>query len=148
MRIDFSKFEEPSSTSEAEDRIVALRADIDAINIQLDDANRNPAMTDRENIDWRKRAAEARRLKRAETGWLSNWINRKKGFAPESPQEVSAGGLLLATLPILNVAAEEGLVIGGDEAILEAVRGYVAGMFPSIGGFVTGTVALEELNDL
>jgi hypothetical protein len=48
----------------------------------------------------------------------------------------------------LNVAAEEGLVIGGDEAILEAVRGYVAGMFPSIGGFVTGTVALEELNDL
>ncbi len=144
MRIDFSQFVIPLDPEEADNRILALQADIEHIGIQLDDANRNPRLTDTEHRDWRKSAAEARRLKKAEQGWLRNWL--KNSSVRLSPEDMKAGGLLLASLPILNTAAESGLVDDGGFVILEAVRGYVKNRFPAVGGLVTGTTSLEETN--
>lgn len=144
MRIDFKQFVIPMDPDEAEERVIALRADIESINNQLDDANRKPAMPTKEYVEWRSTAAEARRLKRAELGWLANWI--KKSSVKLVPEDMQAGGLLLASLPMLNTAAEKGLIDDSGFVILEAVRGYVKNRFPAVGGLITGTTSLEETN--
>ncbi len=144
VSIDFTLFDLPESVNEADNRVVYLQAEIEHIGIQLDDGNRRPGMNTEKYLAWRKSAAEARRLKKAEQGWLRNWL--KNSSVKLKPEDMQAGGLLLASLPMLNNAAEKGLIDDGGFVILEAVRGYVRNRFPSVGGLITGTTNLEETN--
>ncbi len=144
IAIDFTRFIEPEAIEEAEDRLVEIESFIAHINFQLDDKNRQPDMTPEKYQEWRLSAAHARRLQKAEQGWLRNWIKRSKIHL--RPEDMKAGGLLLASLPILNTAAESGLVDDGNLVILEAVRGYIKSRFPSVGSLITGTTSLEETN--
>ncbi len=143
IEIDLNDFQIPDSLMDAKNRLVLLSADIEAINIQLDSSERKGDAYDR----WRVRASEARRLKRAEVQWLQNWLTQYNASGGAlSPEDMKAGGLLLASLPILNTAAESGLVDDGNQVILEAVRGYIKNRFPAVGGLITGTTSLEEIN--
>lgn len=144
IEVNLSSFEEPKSLEDARDRLVIMSAEIESINIQLKSSQRRYA-TEVEQDRWIVRASDARRLKRAEVQWVQNWITRCKHKSALSPEDVSAGGLLLATLPILNTAAEQGLD-ENSQVIVDAVRGYVKNRFPAVGGLVTGTIALEEIN--
>ena len=141
--IDLDEFAVPETPQEAKNRLVILAADIEAITIQLESSSRKGSAHDR----WRTKASGARRMKRAEVQWLQNWISSyNASHTLLSPEDMRAGGLLLAALPILNTAAEKGLLDNGNRVILNAVRGYVKNRFPSVGGLITGTVALEEIN--
>ncbi len=144
IAIDFTRFVEPEAIEEAENRLVQIDGEISHITFQLDDANHDPKMTPEKYQEWRLAAAHARRLKKAEQGWLRNWMKRAK--VRLRPEDMKAGGLLLASLPILNTAAESGLVDDGNRVILEAVRGYIKTRFPAVGGLITGTTSLEEIN--
>ncbi len=144
ISIDFTRFVEPEAIEDAENRLVEIEGYIAHINFQLDDKNRQPDMTPEKYQEWRLSAAHARRLQKAEQGWLRNWIKRAK--VRLRPEDMKAGGLLLASLPILNTAAERGLVDDGNRVILDAVRGYIKSRFPAVGGLITGTTDLEEIN--
>jgi hypothetical protein len=146
MRKYDTNFKEPKDVREAKDRLVVLRVSIEEIDEQLGIGTKPyPGMLDDEYERWQKNARAAKRWKEVETKWLRNWME-VNNFTHLKPEDVSAGGLLLASLPILNSAAEKGLVDDGSQVILEAVRGYVKNRFPSVGGLVTGTIALEEIS--
>ena len=147
--VDFSKFSKPGNIVEAQTRVAIIASDIESINEQLEErVEPRPGQSDYDLSVWRRRAERARGIKQAETKWLQNWIaeERDSSGRPSFPGGIGASGLLLAVLPVLNVAAENGLVQGSNEAVLQAVRGFVANQFPSIGGLVTGTVTLEGTN--
>jgi hypothetical protein len=142
IEIDLDDFRIPDSLIDAKNRLVLLSADIEAINIQLDSSDKKGDAHNR----WRVRASDARRMKRAEVQWIQNWISQYNASGALSPEDMKAGGLLLASLPILNTAAESGLVDDGNQVILDAVRGYIKSRFPAVGGLITGTTSLEEVN--
>ena len=137
-----TNFEIPKDMRDAKNRLVVLRGDIEGIDEQLA-TNEKPYahMPDSDYTSWRNKARAAKRWKKAEARWLRDWL-QETAFTSE---DLSAGGLLLASLPILNTAAEEGLIDDGNQVILEAVRGYVKNRFPAVGGLVTGTIALDSI---
>ena len=136
-------FETPRDIRDAKNRLVVLRGDIEGIDEQLGSNEKSYAgMSDADYTSWRNKARAAKRWKKSEARWIRNWLENTS-FTSE---DMSAGGLLLASLPILNTAAEKGLVDEGSFVIVEAVRGYVKNRFPAVGGLVTGTISLEEIS--
>ena len=144
---DTDDFEEPRDMADAKNRLVVLRTDIDDIDDQLGTGDKpHYLMSDESYVDWKRSAKTAKKWKKAEASRLRNWM-QVRNFTALDAEDVSAGGLLLATLPILNTAAENGLVDSGNQIILNAVRVYIKDRFPSIGGLITGSVT-EEIDEV
>jgi len=142
--IDFSRFSVPVTVDEAEHRAMVLTFDVEEISAQLSDPNRRQSFGgDVPYHEWREKAQEAARLKRAEIRWLQAWtVQHNRSRRPEMG-DVSAGGLLLASLPILNTAIESGVIPEPHQAIVYAIREYVKAAHPDLGGLVTGTIAQQ-----
>ena len=145
MKTYDTNFREPRDMREAKDRLVNLKVSIEDIGEQLDARKEpHPGALEEDHERWQKNARAARTWKELECKWLRNWME-VNNYTHLKPEDVSAGGLLLATLPILNTAAEQGLD-ENSQVIVDAVRGYVKNRFPAVGGLVTGTITLEEIN--
>lgn len=145
MKTYDTNFREPRDMREAKDRLVNLKVSIEDIGEQLDTRKEpHPGALREDHERWQKNARAARTWKELECKWLRNWME-VNNYTHLKPEDVSAGGLLLATLPILNTAAEQGLD-ENSQVIVDAVRGYVKNRFPAVGGLVTGTITLEEVN--
>jgi hypothetical protein len=135
--IDFNRFKAPDSIKDAESRALVLTFDLEEIGNQLSNPNRRKLYPDEASYhEWRAKALEAVRLKKAEIRWLEAWLAKGR---PEV-KDISAGGLLLASLPILNTAIQSGVVPEPHRAIVYAVREYLRASNPDLGALVTGTI--------
>lgn len=140
--IDFSRFVVPDTVENAEERSMALSFDVEEIGNQLSDPTRRDGFGDDSTYrQWRDRAQEAMRLKKAEIRWLQAWVVKYNRSRRPEIVDVSANGLLLAALPILNTAVESGVVPEPHQPIVFAIREYMKAAHPDLGGLVTGTIS-------